>query len=829
VRRNDNDPAAFALAGSLLWPWTMGILHDVRLSARGLAARPGFTVVALATLALGIGANTAIFTVLRAILLRPLPFPDATSLVAVGQSRERGDVSVTSYLDFADWRRDTASLAELAAWHDDALTFVGDAGPQRLLGVASSSNLFTTLGVTPAIGRGFAADEDQAGKNRVVVLSWQAWQRLLGGDRAAVGRTIRLDDTPYTLLGILPQDFRFPVGENKDAFTTLPRPWDDAMIPHRAASYLRLIGRLAPGATLATAQAELDAEAARQAIAYPDDSAHRFVTVRSLQSYLVAGVRPALLVLFGAVGFVLLIACVNVANLLLARATSRHREVAIRVALGAGRGRVVRELLVDSLVLSLAGAALGVLLALWSLDALHSLIPAEALALRPIAIDGGVLAFSLIVAVTTGIVFGIYPALQASSADPQEALRDGGRGSAGPRHQRARSALVVAEIAFAAVLLVGAALTAESFRRLANEDPGFPAGGLVTANVFLPDTRYHGSAASIAFYRKLEQNLAALPGVTGAAIAFPLPFSNMNISLDYVVDGEAEPPPGQGPSAAIHPVSVGYFATLGVPVKGGRTFVAADDRADAPAVAVIDETLARRHFHGADAVGRRLRFTWSGREETYEIIGVAGDVRGDGGQGLDAPAPPEIYIPFGRTSFPFMTFAIRTRADGNWPRLLAGAVQSIDAAMPVNAVTTMDESVRGSMARQRLSAVLLGIFGGLAVVLALIGVYGVMSYAVAQRRQEIGIRMALGARAPEVTRMIVGHTLRLAAVGAGVGLAAALALGQVLARLLYGVTPTEPAIFAATGPFLVAVCVLAAYLPARRAARTDPMVALRSD
>jgi putative ABC transport system permease protein len=807
----------------------MGIIQDVRLALRGFVARPGFAVVALLTLALGIGANTAIFTVLRAVLLQPPPFPDAESLVAVGQSRDKGEVGVASYLDFLDWRRDSRNLTELAAWHDEMLTFVGNGRPERISGVTSSANLFRTLGVTPALGRSFAPDEDQPGKNRVIVLTWAAWQRLFAGDASAVGRTMTLDDAPYTVIGVLPQQFRFPMGDNKEAFITMPRPWDDAMIARRSGSYLRLVGRLAPGASLASAQAELDAQAARQAIAYPSDSVNRFVTVRSLHGYLVAEIRPALLVLFGAVGFVLLIACVNVANLLLARATSRHREVAIRIALGARRGRVVRQLLVESVVLSLAGGALAVVLAMWSLDALHALIPPAALALRPIAVDGGVLAFTFATAALTGVFFGILPALRASSADPQEALRDGGRGTSGPGHQRARNVLVSAEIAFAAVLLVGAALTIESFRRLSREDPGFPVEGLVTANVFLPDTRYHSTEASVAFYRSLEAKLAALPGVSGAAVAFPLPFSNMNIGLDYVIEGAPAPQPGHEPSAAVHPVSPGYFATLGVPLKNGRTFVRADDRSDAAPTAVISETLARQHFRNGDAVGRRLGVNWSGRQESYEIVGVVGDVRGDGGKGLDTAPPAEIYIPFGRTSFPFMTFVIRTPVVADWSRVLADTVQSIDATMPVNAVTTMAASVHESVARQRLSAVLLGIFGGLAVLLALIGVYGVMSYVVAQRRQEIGIRMALGALAPAVTRMIVGHALRLAAIGVAVGLAGALALGQVLERMLYGVAPTEPVIFAATGPFLVVVCLLAAYLPARRAARTDPMVALRNE
>ncbi len=808
----------------------MGIIQDARLALRGLVGRPGFAAVALLTLALGIGANTAIFTVLRAVLLQPPAFPDADRLVAVGQSRDKGVVNVVSYPDFVDWRRDVRGFAELAAWHDEQLTFVGAGRPERLQGATSSANLFTTLGVTPALGRGFAADEDQPGRNRVIVLTWSAWQRLLGGEASAVGRTIVLDDAPYTVIGVLPREFRFPMGgAGIEAFITMPRPWDEAMIARRAGSYLRLVGRLAPGASIATAQAELDAEVARQALAYPNDSANRFATVSSLHAHLVADIRPALLVLFGAVGFVLLIACVNVANLLLARATSRHREVAIRIALGARRGRVVRQLLVESLVLSLAGGALATVLALWSLDALHGLIPPAALAFRPIAVDGGVLAFTFGVAALTGVVFGVYPALRASSADPQEALRDGGRGTAGPSHHRARNVLVAAEIAFAAVLLVGAALTAESFRRLSREDPGFPVEGLVTGNVFLPDTRHHGTEAQVAFYRALEAKLAALPGVSGAAIAFPLPFSNMNIGLDYVVEGEPAPQPGHEPSAAVHPVSPGYFATLGVPLTAGRGFARGDDRGDAAATAVISETLARRHFRDGEAVGRRLGISWGGREESYEIIGVVGDVRGDGGKGLDTPPPAEVYIPFGRTSFPFMTFAIRTRADADWSRALADAVQSIDATMPVNAITTMAASVHQSLARQRLSAVLLGIFGVLAVVLAVIGVYGVMSYVVAQRRQEIGIRMALGARAPEVTRMIVGQALRLAAIGVALGLAAALALGHVLERLLYGIAPTEPAIFAATGPFLVATCVLAAYLPARRAARIDPMVAMRDD
>src|SRR5262249_48658112 len=425
--------------------------------------------VALATIALGIGANTAIFTVLRAVLLQEAPFPDAASLVAVGQSRERGVAGVVSYPDFVDWRRDVRSFAQLAAWHDEHVVFAGAGRPERLLGVASSANLFDTLGVRPALGRGFAADEDQAGENRGVVLAWSAWQRGLGGDASAGGKTLVLDDAPSTVIGVLPRDFRCPMaGGGVEAFVTMPRPWDEAMIPRRSGQYLRLVGRLAPGATPASAQAELDAEVARQAIAYPDDSSNRFGAVQSLHAYLVAAVRPALLVLFGAVGVVLLIACANVANLLLApgpqlptppprRPPARHREAATRRALGARRGRVVRQFLVESLVLSLAGGAIAAVLALWSLDAMHALIPPAALALRPIAVDGGVLAFTFGVAAATGVTFGIYPALQASAADPQAALRHRARGASGPGPHRARNLLVAAEIAFAAGLLVGPA------------------------------------------------------------------------------------------------------------------------------------------------------------------------------------------------------------------------------------------------------------------------------------------------------------------------------------------------------------------------------------
>ena len=496
--------------------------------------------------------------------------------------------------------------------------------------------------------------------------------------------------------------------------------------------------------------------------------------------------------------------------------------MAIRLAVGATRGRVVRQLLVESLVLALAGGALGLVLAAWGLDALRSLIPPAVAAIRPISVDGGVLLFTFAVAAATGVVFGVVPALQASAADPQDALRDaGGRASVGGARQRARSVLVAGEIAVAAVLLVGAGLMIKSFARLSRVEPGFVVDDLVTSSVFLPDARYP-KERSLAFYRALVAKLDALPSARRAAIGFPLPFSNMRLGMGYHLDGTPPDPPGQEPSASLHLVSPRYLDTLGIPLRQGRGILDLDDRADAAPVTVVSEALARKL--GGDVVGKHLTVDFGG-EASYEIVGVAGDVRGGG---LDAQPVPEMYIAFGRTTFPFITFAVRTPVVADWATVLADAVQSIDRQLPIGVTGTMAEAVHDSLARQRLSTMLLGIFGALALVLALMGIYGVTSYIVTQRGHEIGIRMALGARAGTVTRMIVGHALSLAAIGVALGLAAALALARVLDKLLYGVAAWDVSIFALIGVSLVAISGLAAYLPARRAARVDPMATLRT-
>jgi len=520
------------------------------------------------------------------------------------------------------------------------------------------------------------------------------------------------------------------------------------------------------------------------------------------------------------VSLVLLIACANVANLLLARASTRRHEIAVRLALGAGRWRVVRLVLVESLALSFLGAALGVLVALWGLDALAPLLPRSLSVIRDIRIDGGVLAFTLLAAAATGVVFGVLPAL-AMRAEPEELLRQTAATSPTPARVKLREALVAGEIALAALLLVGAGLTLQGFSRLTSVDPGFSPTGLVTGNAFLPDGRYGKPAAQARFYRELGAGLQAIPGVEAAAVGFPLPFSDMNISIPYTLDGA--PPPEEKPTASLHLVGPSWFQTLGIPIVAGRTFDAADDRAEAAPVVVVTRTFAERAFPGGDAVGKRITVEWN-QPLSHEIVGVVGDVRTDG---LHEPLKSEMYLPFGRNPFPFVTFALRAPGAAVSAGVLADVVQAIDPGLPVAGTSTMTEALHASLSRQRLSTVLLAIFGTVALALAVIGVYGVMSYTVTQRRREIGLRLALGAGDRRVTRMIVGQALVVSLAGVAAGLLLSLALVRVTGRLLYGLASSSPTMFAAVAVVLLGIAALAAWLPARRAARIDPMVALR--
>ncbi len=807
------------------------MFQDLRFAFRSFRRTPAFTAIAVITLALGIGANAAIFSVVDSVVLRPLPYPDGERLVTIEKVRQdtpatqRGN---TSFLDFEDYRKQTEIFSHVSGYHGDVLVLGGFGAAQRLEAQVVSASFFDTLGVGPRVGRGFAPGEDTDGKNHVVVLTHSGWKKRFGGEEDLVGRTVTLDDTPHTVVGIMPEDFRFVVDDTPvDLFVPIPRGFDRELGTFRGAHYLNVLARLQPGVTLEAARAGMNVLAATLATTYPDSNANRLIRTTQLHASLTSKVRPALVILLGAVGLVLLIACANVANLLLARATIRQREMAVRTALGASRGRLMRQLLTESVVLSLAGAALGVALAMWGLDALRELIPPDIGRFRELSVDGRVLAFTVAVALATGVGFGLVPALQSSGHDPGETLKDAGSRSVHGSHRVIRNVFVVAEIAVATVLLVGAGLMLRSFQRVTDVDPGIRPDDLIVGSILLPDTKYKEPAQIAHFYRDFKARLEAVPGAQAVTLGSAMPFSDFNMSFGFTIAGEAPPPPGQRRAAAYHLVSASHFQTLGIPLRSGRLFTEADDGEKAAPVAIVNEAFARRYLQGKPPLGQRISVNWRGRGDIQmEVVGVVGDVRSDG---LDADAPPGIYTPYLQSPLHIFLYAVRATARTGLAESLRGALAAVDSELPLGELDPMTKLMGAPMAERRLNTLLFAIFGAVALLLAVIGVYGVMSYTVTQRVPEIGIRMALGARPGDVVRMVVGQGLVLAGAGVVAGLVVALAFSRVVAGLLWGVSATDPLTYVVIAGTLVVVAVLASWLPARRAARVDPMHALRTE
>ncbi|MFL6207331.1 MAG: ABC transporter permease [Pyrinomonadaceae bacterium] len=807
------------------------IWQDIRYGWRMLWKSPGFTLVALLTVALGIGANTALFSVVNAVLLRPLPVAQPGALVNLwGTNLQGGEPRESaSFLNFADWRDQSHVFASVAAYSNTFATLTGGDAPEAIDGLTVSPELFQTLALQPVVGRAFTAQDIQA-DNSPIVISQELWQRRFGARSDIIGQAITLDGRPRTVVGVLPAGFRFPfdASNGKDFWTPLD-PKDELNVK-RGVGYLNVIARLKPGVTLQQAQAELDTIAHRLAEQYPEHDAGRGVQIVTTYEEVVGGVRTALLVLLGAVGFVLLIACANVANLLLARATRRQREIAVRTALGATRWRIVRQLLTESLLLSLAGGVGGLLLALWGVDVLRSALPEDVPRVREIALDGRVLAFTLGVAVVTGLIFGLAPALAAARLDVNEALKESGRDAGGWRRNRVRSFLVVAEVALSLVLLVGAGLLLKSFVRLREINPGFKPEPVLTYSVALPTAQYQTPAEQTRFFQQLLTQTASAPGVNATAAVFPLPFSGDNARGNFEIEGRPVASESESPNALSYIISPDYLRALGIPLREGRGF-SERDTASAPHVVLINETLARRYFAGTDPVGRHLVVSSIAdldKPKTCEIIGVVGDVKHSG---LDAEAEAEYYLPYQQSTLPFMTLVVRGTNDK--PSALAtdarAAVAQLDKDLPLTDIKPMSDWLAASVAPRRFNMLLLGGFALLALCLATVGIYGVMAYAVAQRTHEIGIRIALGAQARDVLRLVVGQGMLLTLIGLGVGLAGAFALTRVLATLLFNVKPTDPLVFAGVTLLLALVALVACYIPARRATRVDPMIALRQE
>jgi len=808
--------------------WLNQLLADIRFGLRMLRKNPGFTAVAVLTLALGIGANAAVFSVVYAVLLRPLPYKDPSSLIVLNETTPMvGTVSV-SYPNFLDWRDQSHTFSEMAAVRGVGFNLAGVTQPENISGGAVSPNFLSMLGVRPFLGRDFDASEEKAGTPPVILLSYSLWQSHFGGDPNIVGRTIKLDDRSFTIVGVLPSNYRsldktdvmLPIGvwatdNSEDAKERGSR------------GDLGVIGRLATGVSLTKARAEMEGIAARLATEYPASNDRFGVALQPIRDAFVSDIRPAILVLFGAVMFVLLIACANVANLFLVRGASRTKEVALRIALGASRGRIISQMLTESFVLAVLGGVLGLALAVAGIGGMSRLIPADMLSGATVNLNGAVLLFAACVVALASFIFGLAPALHSTKPDVQSELKEGGRsGSAGAGQSQLRAALATAEISLALILLVGAGLMMKSLYRLLAVDPGFRPDRVLKLEMDLRTQQYSKDPAVLNFWQQVLEKVRVLPGVEAAAVGTAVPLTDSHGRADVTMEGMTAPAPGNYPHPDVHIISPGFVETLGIPLLRGRTFTDADDE-KAPLVGMINAMTAKRFFPKEDPIGKRFMFGHPSTDppKWYTIVGVVGDTRL---YGLANPARLEVYVPFRQNPRSYMALVVKSGAD---PAALTSAireaVQSIDKDQPLFAISTMKELVSNSVATRRMTLVLLGLFSGLALVLGAIGIYGVISYSVAQRTHEIGIRMALGAPRRDVFRLVIGQGLKLAGIGIAIGIAGALGLARLMSSLLYGISTTDLETFTCVSILLALVALLACYVPARRAMRVDPTVALR--
>ncbi|MFW6078570.1 MAG: ABC transporter permease [Gemmatimonadota bacterium] len=798
------------------------LIQDLRYAIRTLSRRPGFTVVAVLTLALGIGANTALFSVVDGVLLEPLPYPESDRVAMIFMTRPESSAGNFSYANFEDTRERVRSLDAFAAWGAGAATLTGGAGDAaRIDGARVTADFFRVFGVEPALGRTFVPEELTPGGEPVVVLSHGLWRDRYGGDPGIVGRTVMLDGAAHTVVGVMPPGYAAPY----DARIWRPFIPTTDPVRRRAFHNIRAVGRLAADTDTEAADGELDGIMATLAEAHPDVNAGAGARVEPLRDVIVDDVRSALLVLLGAVGFLLLIACANVANLFLARATSRRREIGIRAAMGAGRGRLVRQFLVESTLLAAVAGAAGVLLAAWGVDTLLVLGGEMIPRVEQVAVDGRVLGVALALSLATGALFGLAPALRVSRERIVEVLRSGWGQSADAGSRRLRAGLVVAEMALAVVLVCGAGLLLRSFVQLQGIDPGFRTERLIGFELALPEARYEGSDRVVAFYDELADRLEALPGVSAAGYALTPPVGGGGWSTTMRIEGRPVPE-SEAPSVAFNVVSPGYFATLGTPVLRGREFDARDD-ADAPGVVLINRTAAERFWPGEDPVGRRINAGPNPDAPYATIAGVVDDVR----EGpLEREAGPTLYFPHAQEAFRSVAVIARTGTD---PAAVLpsvrDAVAGLDPELPLLGLGTAEEQLSGAVAGPRFNMVILGTLAALALLLACIGIYGVLAYMVGRRTREIGVRIALGADRRDVVGLVVRDGLRLTALGLAIGLAGAVALGRLLSSLLFDVGPTDPATFAVVAGLVTITALAATWVPARRATRVDPIVALREE
>ncbi len=817
------------------------ILQDIRYSFRSLIKTPGFTAIAVIVLALGIGANTAIFTVVNAVVLRSLPYPGSDQLVMLWETNSRFQIGVdtlpVTHGNFMDWREQNSVFEYVSALGVGRWNLTGVGEPERISGASVSSNFFRLMGTEPKFGRAFRDDEEKPGAGKVVVISLALWQRRFAGQADVIGKTMTLDGESYTVIGVAPEGFQFPRANELPFFvgvatqTDLWKPMKltgDFINKSRANHQLCVMAKLKPGATREQAQTEMTAIAERLEQSYPDSNQGIGVKVVPLNEQVVGNVRPALLVLMGAVALVLLIACANVANLSLARSSARQKEIAIRTALGASRGRIVRQLLTEALLLSMAAAVAGTLLSLWGIKAMLSLSRETLPRAYEISVDVRVLGFAVAIALLTSVIFGLTPALQASKINLSESLKEGSRGLSGAqRSNHVRSLLVVSEVALSLVLLIGAGLMIKSLASLLKVDPGFKPDKTLTMQIALLGSRYPTANQQIGFFQAVTHRVEMLPGIQSAGLISSAPLSGGVYAGGFSIEGRVLTSEADDLVSDRRMISPEYFNALGIPLLKGRGFTDRDDQTS-PGVVIVSESWARRFFPNEYPIDKRIKL--GGRDSTrpwLSIVGIAGDVHDTA---LESNARPCVYIPYPQFPSSGMTLVVRAAID---PKALIPAIRdevwAVDKDQPLTDVKTMDQYVADSVSPRRFNAMLLAIFASLALVLASVGIYGVMAYAVTQRTHEVGIRVALGAQPSDVIKLVVGRGMAPVVAGVAIGLAGALALTRVMTSLLYGVSATDPLTFAVVSVLLVAVALLASYIPARRATKVDPMVALRCE
>ncbi|MCM3900449.1 MAG: ABC transporter permease [Pyrinomonadaceae bacterium] len=807
------------------------LLQDLRFGARMLLKNPGVTLVAVIALTLGIGANTAIFSVVNAVLLRSLPYEDGERLAIVWENRQSGKgnpQNVINLGNFFDWKEQNNVFSDMAAFFDLNRNLTGDGEPEEVAGQIATTNLFSVLGVKPILGRTFAPDEGKPGQPKVVVIGYDLWQRRFGGDPHIIGRSITINNDQNEVIGVLPADVGWHV-QKGSMIKKAPEIWSPWQVSNelreRQGRFARAVARLKPGVTLDQAQNEMNIIGSRLTQQYPDFNTNWGVNVVPLRAQFTGEIRKPLLILLGSVGFVLLIACANVANLLLARAASRRKEIALRAGLGASRWRIARQLLTESVLLSSLGGSLGLLLAWWGTKALIALSPPGLMDLRNVAVNLPVLAFTFGLTLLTGIVFGLVPALEAARFDLTDSLKEGGKNiGGGARSQRLRSLFVVTQVALALVLLIGAGLLMKSLNRLQSVEPGFEPDNLLTMQINLPGRKYDTDRKSIDFFKRAIEQLQVIPGVETAGANSFFPFAGPHAGTNVDIEGQPKMPPGQDLGTGVCVTDANYFRAMRIPLKRGRLFTE-QEVTEMRHVVVVNETFVRQNLHGQDPIGKRVIINMKDENLPSEIVGVVGDNKH---LGLDVEVEPMAFWPHAELAYSSMTLAIRTRGE---PTSIASAarnaIRNLDPEQPIGEVSTMNNLMAKSIARSRFNATLLAVFSIVALVMAAVGIYGVISYSVQLRTHEIGVRMALGAQRRDVLSLVVKRGIVLGLVGVTVGLIASFGLTRLMTTLLFEVTATDTTVFAGVSVALFLVTLVACYVPARRATKVDPLIALR--